>query len=355
LGEPPENDYSRTVNPTRTLLETQLAEAEGAKFASAYNSGLAAADCCLKLLNPGDHIVCSDDLYGGVLRLFKKVATRYQLEFTFVNTSKLEEVQKAIKPKTKMLWVETPTNPMLQISDIEKLGEISKKNNLIFVVDSTFCTPILLQPLELGASIVLHSTSKYFSGHSQLIGGALATHSSDLHTQLKYHQNALGIGQSPFDAWLTVMGLKTLHLRMERICENAQGIAEFLNKRPEVSRVIYPGLESHPQHALAKRQMNGFGGFVTFELKEGQEAAKRFIDGLKMCVLAAHCGGVETILTHCITMTHAEEPNELRLARGMTPGVLRISLGIEDLDDIVEDFKSGFESVGSTQIKKKAA
>ena len=301
-------DYTRSSNPTRQVLEDNLAAIEGGEYGISYSSGMAAVDSCMKLLKSGDHVVCSDDVYGGVSRHFNRVLENYGLSFTYVDTSQPETVRQAIRPETKMLWIETPTNPLLKITDVEVMAAIAKENELYFGVDSTFATPVYLRPLELGADIVMHSTTKYLSGHNQIIGGIVVTNRDDIRDQLKFIQKTIGAVSSPFDCWLTLLGLKTLSLRMERHSANAQQVAEFLEAHPKVAKLIYPGLESHPQHAIAKAQMSGFSGMISFELTGGIAAGKAVMNGVRLAGLAESLGAVETMITHPATMTHAEVP-----------------------------------------------
>jgi cystathionine gamma-lyase len=337
-------DYTRSSNPTRQVLEDNLAAIEGGEYGISYSSGMAAVDSCMKLLKSGDHVVCSDDVYGGVSRHFNKVLENYGLSFTYVDTSQPETVRQAIRPETKMLWIETPTNPLLKVTDVEIMSSIAKENGLYFGVDSTFATPVFLRPLELGADIVMHSTTKYLSGHNQIIGGIVITNREDIRDQLKFIQKTIGAVSSPFDCWLTLLGLKTLSLRMERHSSNAQQVAEFLEAHPKVSKVIYPGLESHPQHAIAKAQMSGFSGMLSFELTGGIPAGKAVMNGVKLAGLAESLGAVETMITHPATMTHAEVPDADRHARGLSDGLVRLSVGIEDPEDIIADLSQALDT-----------
>ncbi len=332
-------DYTRSANPTRQLLEENLAAIEGGKYGICFSSGMSAVDSCLKLLKSGDHVICSDDVYGGVSRHFDNILVRYGLEFTYVNTSEPEKVKAAIQPNTKMLWVETPTNPLLKVTDLEAMAKIAKENDLIYGVDSTFATPVFLRPLEFGADIVMHSTTKYISGHNQLIGGIVITNREDIYEEMKYVQKTIGAVPSPFDCWLTLLGVKTLHLRMAKHAENGQIVAEFLEAHPKVAQVTYPGLSSHPQHEIAKEQMSGFSGMISFELTGGLQGGKTVMNSVKLCSLAESLGSVETMITHPATMTHADVPVEERHARGLTDGMVRISVGIEDPEDIVADLE----------------
>ena len=336
-------DYTRSANPTRQLLEENLAAIEGGKYGVCFASGMAAVDSCMKILSAGDHVVCSDDVYGGVSRHFDNILVRYGLEFTYVNSSEPEEVKAAIKSNTKMLWVETPTNPLLKVSDLEAMAKIAKEHDLIYGVDSTFATPVFLRPLEFGADIVMHSTTKYISGHNQLIGGILITNRDDIFEEMKYVQKTIGAVPSPFDCWLTLLGVKTLHLRMAKHTENGQIVAEFLEAHPKVAKVIYPGLPSHPQHEIAKAQMSGYSGMISFELTGGIQAGKAVMNNVKLCALAESLGAVETMITHPATMTHADVPAADRHARGLTDGQVRISVGIEDPEDIMTDLEQALE------------
>ena len=341
-------DSTRSSNPTRQTLEAQLAAIEGGKFAACFASGMATVDSCMKLLKAGDNVVCSDDVYGGVSRHYNKVLTRYNMSFTYVDTSNPANVEEAIRPETKMLWVETPTNPLLKVTDVAVMSKIAKKHDLIFGVDSTFATPVFLRPLEWGADLVVHSTTKYLSGHNQLIGGVVITNRQDLFDEMKFIQKTIGAVPSPFDCWLTMLGLKTLHLRMARHAANAQVVAEFLEAHPKVESVTYPGLPSHPQHDIAKSQMSGYSGMISFELVGGISAGKTVMNGVKLCALAESLGAVETMITHPATMTHVEVPVEERHARGLTDGLVRISVGIEDVEDIIADLEQALEKVPST-------
>ena len=332
-------DYTRSANPTRQLLEENLAAIEGGKYGICFSSGMSAVDSCMKLLKSGDHVICSVDVYGGVSRHFDNILVRYGLEFTYVNTSEPEKVKAAIQPNTKMLWVETPTNPLLKVTDLEAMAKIAKENDLIYGVDSTFATPVFLRPLEFGADIVMHSTTKYISGHNQLIGGIVITNRDDIFEEMKYVQKTIGAVPSPFDCWLTLLGVKTLHLRMAKHAENGQIVAEFLEADPKVAQVTYPGLSSHPQHEIAKEQMSGFSGMISFELTGGLQGGKTVMNSVKLCSLAESLGSVETMITHPATMTHADVPVEERHARGLTDGMVRISVGIEDPEDIVADLE----------------
>ncbi len=336
-------DYTRSSNPTRQVLEENLAAIEGGKYAVCFASGMSAVDSVMKLLSAGDHVVSSDDVYGGVSRHFNRVLARYGLNFSYVNSSEPEAVRKAIRPETKMLWVETPTNPLLKVTDLVAMADIAKQHDLYLGVDSTFATPVFLRPLEHGVDIVMHSTTKYLSGHNQIIGGALITNRQDIYDEMKFIQKTIGAVPSPFDCWLLLLGLKTLHLRMQRHAVSAQRVAEYLEGHPKVSKVTYPGLASHPQHEIAKSQMSGFSGMISFELKGGIAAGKAVMNNVKLCGLAESLGAVETMITHAATMTHVDVPPEERQARGLTDGLVRLSVGIEDVEDIVADLEQALD------------
>ena len=338
-------DYTRSANPTRQILEEYLAFIEGGKYGVCFSSGMATVDSCLKVLNPGDHIICSDDVYGGVSRHFNRILTRYGLHFTYVDSTNSLNVKQAIRPETKMLWIETPTNPLLKVTDLHAINEIAKDNQLYFCVDSTFSTPVFLRPLEFGADMVIHSTTKYISGHNQIIGGAVITDNIDLFDEMKFVQKTIGAVPSPFDCWLTLLGSKTLHLRMQKHAENAQIIAEFLKSHSKVLDITFPGLTSHPQHETAKDQMDGFSGMICFELKGGIEAGRKLMNNVRLCALAESLGAVETMITHPATMTHVDVPVEERNARGLTDGLVRLSIGIEDPTDILNDLKLALDKV----------
>lgn len=343
IGQDKGFDYSRSSNPTRQVLEDNLAAIEGGAYGISFASGMAAVDSCINMLKSGDHIVSTDDVYGGVTRLFNQIISRHNISVTYVDTSNPENVYNAIKPSTKMLWIETPTNPLLKVTDLAVMGTIAKQNDLIFAVDTTFATPIFLRPLEFGADIVMHSTTKYLSGHNQIIGGIVVTDREDIRDELKFLQKSIGAVSSPFDCWLTLLGLKTLHLRMERHAKSGQVIAEFLEAHPKVAKVSYPGLKSHPQHAVAKSQMSGFSGMISFELNDGIEAGKTLMNSVNLCGLAESLGAVETMITHPATMTHVDVPAEERHARGLSDGLVRLSVGIEDVDDIISDIKQALD------------
>lgn len=330
-------DYSRTANPTRRALEECLASLENAEYGLCFSSGMAAIDAVMKLLSAGDHVVVSDDVYGGTYRLFEKVLARYGLSFSWVDASDPGNVERALLPNTRMIWAETPTNPLLKIIDLRALAAIARDHQVLLAVDNTFATPYLQNPLDLGADVVVHSTTKYLGGHSDVVGGFAGTNSGDLYQTLKFHQNAIGAIPGPFDAWLTLRGIKTLALRMREHERNAQRVAAALEKHPLVERVHYPGLPSHPQHDLARRQMRGFGGIVSFVVRGDLALTRAVARGVKLFSLAESLGGVESLMCHPAVMTHASIPRADREARGVTDSLLRLSCGIEDADDLVAD------------------
>ena len=338
-------DYTRSSNPTRQVMEEILADLDGGKFGVAFASGMSAVDSCMKLLKTGDHVVCSDDVYGGVSRHFNQILVNYDLHFTYVDSSGPANIENAIQANTKLIWVETPTNPLLKITDLEAVGNIAKKHNILFGVDSTFATPVFLRPLEFGADLVMHSTTKYLSGHNQLIGGVVITNREDLFDQLKFVQKSIGAVPGPFDCWLTILGIKTLDLRMKKHDSNARTVAEYLEAHPKVASVTYPGLPSHPAHEIAKKQMSGFSGMISFELTGGIPAGKTVMNSVKLAKLAESLGSVETMITHPATMTHADVPQAEREARGLTDGLVRISVGIENPDDIIADLEQALNQV----------
>jgi len=345
VGKDKGYDYTRASNPTRAVLENNLADLDGGKHGICFSSGMAAVDSIMKLFKSGDHIVCSDDVYGGVSRLYNNLLVNYDLTFTYVNSSNPQEVEDALQDNTKLIWIETPTNPLLKVTDLDVVGKIAKKHGILYGVDSTFSTPALLRPLEFGADITMHSTTKYLSGHNQIIGGVLITNDDELGEKFKFIQKTVGAVPSPFDCWLTLLGIKTLSLRMSRHCENAQVIAEFLEAHSKVERVTYPGLPSHPQYDIAKDQMDGFSGMISMELKGGMPAGINLMNGLELCSLAESLGAVETMITHPATMTHADVPKDERLARGLTDGLVRLSVGIEDKEDIIADLNQALDKI----------
>ena len=341
-GEHKGFEYSRTQNPTRDALQGCLAALEGAKHGLCFASGLAATDCILHLLSAGDHVLVSDDVYGGTFRIFDKVFRRLGIEFSYVDMSDPAQIDAGFRPNTKLVWAESPTNPMLKIVDLARLAEAARKRGAISVVDNTFATPFFQRPIELGIDVVAHSMTKYLNGHSDVVGGAVMTSDAGLHERLKFLQNAVGGVSSPFDSFLVLRGLKTLHVRMERHGENALRIARFLERHAQVEKVTYPGLESHPQHALAMRQMKGGGGMLTFVLSGGLEAARAFLKNLKVFACAESLGGVESLIEHPAIMTHASVPAETRARLGIADGFIRVSCGIEHVDDLIADLERGF-------------
>jgi len=336
-------DYTRSSNPTRQVLEDNLAAIENGKYAISFASGMSAVDACFKLFSSGDHIVCGDDVYGGVTRLLDNVIVQQGLSVSYVDTTNADAVRAAITPATRMLWIETPTNPLLKVSDLEDMVSIAREKNILLGVDSTFATPVFLRPLDFGADIVMHSTTKYLAGHNQIIGGVLITNAEHVFEKMKYIQKTIGAVSSPFDCWLNLSGLKTLHLRMKRHEESAIQVAQFLESHAKIDRVLYPGLPSHPQHAVAKAQMSGFSGMIAFELTGGAEAGKTLMNNVQLCGLAESLGSVETMITHPASMTHADVPVEDRRKRGLTDGLVRLSVGIEDVEDIIADLENALE------------
>ena len=333
-------EYSRTGNPTRLALERRLADLENARHALAFSSGLAAeTTLLLSTLASGDHILAGDDLYGGTRRLFESTLKRFGVETSYVDASSPEYVSEAIRAKTRLVWLESPTNPLMKICDIAVISSEAKKRGAITVVDNTFATPSLQNPLDLGATVVVHSTTKYIGGHSDVVGGAVMLSDDKLFEAIKFNQNAAGAVPSPFDCFLVLRGIKTLQLRMERHSASAGAIAEFLEGHPRVRRVLYPGLESHPQHSLAKKQMRMFGGMVSFELRGSGAVARRFLERPKIFALAESLGGVESLVEHPASMTHASVPKAERERLGISESLVRASVGIEDLEDLIADLK----------------
>lgn len=333
-------EYARTQNPTRSALEANLAALENAKFGRCFGSGLAATDAILKLFEPGDEIVSTNDLYGGTFRIFTKIYERFGLKFTFVNMKDLKSIEKAITPRTKMVWIETPTNPMMNIVDIAAVANLAKKAGALTVVDNTFASPYLQNPLDLGADIVMHSVTKYIAGHSDVIMGFAGTSNSDLDARLGFIQNASGAVPGPQDCFLVLRGTKTLHVRMDRHADNGEKVAHFLKNHPKVAKVYWPGFPDHENHEIAKKQMKRFGGMMSFILKEdSQEAAFRVMEKFKVFTIAESLGGVESLCGHPASMTHASIPKEQRIAGGLTDSLIRLSVGIEDAEDLIEDLK----------------
>jgi cystathionine gamma-lyase/cystathionine beta-lyase/cystathionine gamma-lyase/homocysteine desulfhydrase len=336
LGRHKGFEYARTQNPTRSALEGNLAAIEGGTAAFAFASGMAATSAVMTLLQAGDHVVVTDNTYGGTYRLFEQVLRKYQLDFTYVDTSRLDEIERAIRPSTRMLFIETPTTPTLRLTDLAAASELGRARGVVVVVDNTFASPYGQRPIELGADLVVHSTTKFLNGHSDSIGGVAVAVRAEHVDWLRFVQNAEGAILGPMDAWLVLRGTKTLPIRMERHHANAQAIAEFLDAHPKVARVHYPGLPSHPQHALARRQMRGFGGIVSFELGSF-EKARTLLNHVSLAALAESLGGVETLISHPASMTHASVPPARRQAIGLTEDMVRLSVGIEDVDDLKED------------------
>ncbi|HSD21752.1 MAG TPA: cystathionine gamma-synthase [Anaeromyxobacter sp.] len=337
-------EYSRTQNPTRHALQDCLAALEGARHGLAFASGLAATDAILHLLEAGDHVVASDDVYGGTFRIFDKVYRRHGLSFSYVDMSDPANVERALTPRTRLVWIESPTNPMLKIVDLAAVAAIARSHGARTVVDNTFATPYFQRPLAHGIDVVAHSTTKYLNGHSDVIGGAVVTNDPELHDRIKFLQNAVGGVPSPLDSFLVLRGLKTLHVRMERHAENAFAVARFLEGHPQVERVTYPGLPSHPQHALAQRQMTGFGGMLTFVIRGGLDAARAFLENVRIFACAESLGGVESLIEHPAIMTHASVPRETREALGIADGLIRVSAGIESADDLLADLERGLSA-----------
>jgi cystathionine beta-lyase/cystathionine gamma-synthase len=335
-------EYARTQNPTRAALERNLAAIEGGKEGFAFASGMAAIGAVATMLSSGDHVIVSDNTYGGTFRLFDKVLTRYQLTFTYVDTSQLDQVERALTSSTRMLFVETPTNPVMRLTDLRAAAELAHRHNTRLVVDNTFASPYIQRPIEFGADLVIHSTTKYLNGHSDSIGGAVIAVRDDDVEWLRFVQNAEGAILSPFDSWLVLRGTKTLPLRMMQHNANGQALAQFLAAQPKVRHVHYPGLPSHPQHELAARQMRGFGGMIAFDLGS-LDAARRLLNGVRLMALAESLGGVETLISHPATMTHASVPAERRAALGISDGLVRISAGIEDIEDLQEDLAQALD------------
>ncbi|MBI4166117.1 MAG: cystathionine gamma-synthase [Acidobacteria bacterium] len=344
LGKHKGYEYARTANPTRVALERNLAVLERGKFGYAFASGMAAINAVMTLFKAGDHVLAGHNLYGGTFRLFERVLRNFGLTFSYVDTSRLEDVQKAIQPSTRLLLIETPTNPVMEITDIAAVGGLAHAHNVLLAVDNTFMSPYLQRPLELGADIVIHSTTKYLNGHSDGVGGCVILNDLALAERLKFIQNAAGAILGPFDSWLVLRGVKTLAVRMERHNQNGMAIALFLAAHPKVKSVHYPGLPSHPQHELARQQMAGFGGMLAFETGS-LENAKKVLKAVRLCSLAESLGGVETLISHPATMTHASVPAEDRRRIGITDGLVRISVGIEDVEDLIADLEQALATL----------
>ncbi|HMO22215.1 MAG TPA: cystathionine gamma-synthase [Candidatus Melainabacteria bacterium] len=347
IGKHKGYEYSRTGNPTRTALEECLASIEYASYGLAFASGLAAEQNVLHLLSSGDHVIVGEDVYGGTYRLFERVLTRYGLTFSWVDATDLSNIKNAIQKNTKMIWLETPTNPLLQLVDIEAIANLAREHKLITVVDNTFASPYLQNPIKLGADIVVHSCTKYLGGHSDVVGGATITDNKELYENMKFHQNSVGGVPGPMDSWLVLRGIKTLAVRMKAHEENAHKVAEYLSKHDAVERVIYPGLKDHPHHELAKKQMRGFGGMVSFVIKGGLENANKVMSTFKLFALAESLGGVESLACHPVSMTHGAIPKEIREERGIVDGLIRLSVGIEDIEDLLEDLEVALAKVSA--------
>jgi cystathionine gamma-lyase len=343
-GEHKGYEYSRTDNPTRTVLQTQLAELESGSHALVYSSGLAAIDCVLNLLKQGDHVVAGDDLYGGTYRLFTRVAQNRGIDFTFTSLSDEAKLHNAMRPNTKLVWFESPTNPMMSVVDVAMVARVAKEHGALSAVDNTFMTPFFQRPLELGIDLVMHSMTKYLNGHSDVVMGALMMRDKDLYERLKFLQNAIGATPGPMDSFLVLRGLKTLAVRMERHESNAMIIAKYLEEHPKIDRVLYPGLPSHPQHEIAKRQTSGHGGMLTFLLKGSLGEARRFLETVTLFTLAESLGGVESLIEHPAIMTHASIPADVRAQIGILDNLVRISVGIEGVDDLVADLDQALQT-----------
>jgi cystathionine beta-lyase/cystathionine gamma-synthase len=337
-------EYARSQNPTRQALETALAAIEFGKFGLAFSSGVAATDAVIKLLSPGDQVIAPHDMYGGTYRLFTKVFAKFGIVFTYVDTASIANIEAAITPKTRLIWIETPTNPLMTITDIAATATIAKKAGALLCVDNTFASPYLQNPLTLGADIVMHSATKYLGGHSDVIQGCLVMNDQSLRDQLYFIQKSCGAVPGPMDCFLVLRGIKTLHLRMQRHCENGEKIAHFLRNHPSVSKVFWCGFNDHPNYAIAKQQMKGFGGMMSFELKnDSPENVKRVLSSTHLFSLAESLGGVESLINHPASMTHASIPREERLKNGLTDSLIRLSVGVEDADDLIDDLNTAID------------
>jgi cystathionine beta-lyase len=333
-------EYSRTLNPTRHALEKNIAALENGNFGACFGSGLAAIDCVIKMLNPGDEVISTNDLYGGSYRIFKTIFEKYGIIFHFVDMNNVANVEALVNSKTKLIWVETPTNPMMNIVDIEEMAKVAKKANAMLAVDNTFATPYLQTPLDLGADIVMHSVTKYLGGHSDVVMGALVTSDEAIAKEIYRIQNSTGAVTAPMDSFLVLRGIKTLHIRMQRHCENGEKIAHFLKTQSKVDKVYWPGFETHPNHSIAKKQMRGFGGMISFTLKGNKlEEAHEIVKKVDLFALAESLGGVESLIGHPATMTHASIPKEEREKTGVVDSLIRLSVGIEDVEDLINDLK----------------
>lgn len=345
-GEHKGYEYARTQNPTRDALQNNLAALEGAAHGLCFSTGMGAVDACIKLLQPGDEVIATNDLYGGTYRIFTKVFEPLGIKFHFVDMSRPEEVRARLSDKTRMVWVETPTNPLLRIIDIEAVASIGHEANAIVVVDNTFSSPYLQNPLKWGADLIMHSATKYINGHSDVVMGVLITDNDDLHQRLAFLQNTCGATPGPQDCFLVLRGIKTLHIRMQRHCENGRAVAEFLAQHPKIGEVHWPGFESHPNHAVAKKQMRDFGGMISFTLKDDDiEKAVTVLKSTQYFALAESLGGVESLIGHPATMTHASIPREQRMANGLKDSLIRLSVGIEHIDDLLADLSQALDRV----------
>ena len=346
-------DYARTGNPTRATLESLVAQLEGGSTGVAFGSGLAAIDAVLKLLQSGDEIIAVDDIYGGAFRLFEQVYKKFGIHVTYVDATDPENVFNALTPKTKLIWIETPTNPTLKITDIEAIGKIARAHRCLLCVDNTFASPALQKPLSLGADLVVHSGTKYLGGHSDLIAGLVVTKDEELGARVKFLQNASGAILAPFDSWLLIRGIETLHLRIRQHCASAYAIAFFLEQHPAVEKVFYPGLPTHPGHSVAAKQARGFGGIVSFTLKDNtEEAAKDFVVSTGLFKLAESLGGIKSLISHPASMTHKSIPAEKRKAAGVADSLIRLSAGLEDTEDLLEDLRQALDRAAAAGKKE---
>ena len=343
VGKTKGYDYSRTANPTRKVLEDTIARLEGGKAGFAFATGMAAETTVMHLLKAGDHIISGDDVYGGTYRLFQNVMRNFGLEFTFLRLDNRQRIEDAIKPNTRMLWLETPSNPLLNITDIEMTVDVARKHNLLTAIDNTFATPYFLRPIEYWIDLVVHSTTKYLNGHCDVVGGAVVTTTNELTERVQFLLNAMGTCASPFDCWLVLRGIETLPVRMRQHEANAIAVAEYLKGQPALGRIFYPGLESHAGHEIARRQMKGFGGMVSLELKGGTKAVNSFLRGLQIFSLAESLGGAASLVSHPATMTHASMPQEHREKAGITDQLVRLSVGLENVDDLIDDLRQALE------------
>jgi cystathionine beta-lyase/cystathionine gamma-synthase len=343
IGKTKGYDYSRTANPTRKVLENTIAQLEGGKAGFAFATGMAAEATVMHLLKAGDHVISADDIYGGTYRLFQNVMQDFELEFTFLRMDSRQAIEGAIRPNTKMLWLESPSNPLLNIVDVEMVADVAKKHGILTVMDNTFATPYFLRPIDFGVDLVVHSTTKYLNGHCDVVGGAVVTTTNELTKRVQFLLNAMGTCAAPFDCWLVLRGIATLAVRMKQHEANATAVANYLTEHPAVKKVFYPGLKSHPGHEIAKRQMKGFGGVVSFELKGGIEAVNSFLRRIKVFALAESLGDVTSLADHPATMTHASMPKEHREKVGITDELIRLSVGLENVEDLIDDLRQALE------------